>query len=143
MWLERVTKHYSQIPSPTVFLLEQRSVAVSEGAINHHSKLSNDVLAITDRLPDHSYARLLIISEMDVCTMNCVIFSCAKTGRSFNSGLHADSDDLRLVPAQWKTWLLCRVCCRVHEFKFAGARVCKCRHNCRRNGDSQLCEFTC
>jgi hypothetical protein len=52
--------------------------------------------------------------------MNCVIFSCAKTGRAFNSGLHADPDHLRFVPPQWKTWLRCRVCYRVHEFKFAG-----------------------
>jgi hypothetical protein len=61
--------------------------------------------------------------------MNCVIFSCTKTGRAFNSGLHADPDDMRFVPPQWKTWLLCRVCCRIHEFEFAGARVCKCPHD--------------
>jgi len=73
--------------------------------------------------------------------MNYVIFTCAKTGRAFNSGLHADPDDLRFVPPQWKTWLPCGVCCRVHEFKFVGARVGECSHNCRRNGDCYLCEF--
>jgi hypothetical protein len=34
--------------------------------------------------------------------MNCVILSCAKTGRAFNSGLHADPDDLRFVPLSGK-----------------------------------------
>jgi NADH:ubiquinone oxidoreductase subunit len=67
--------------------------------------------------------------------MNCVIFSCAETGRAFNSGLHAEPDDLRFVPPQWNTWLHCRICRRVHEFKFATARVCSCQYDCSKNGD--------
>jgi len=75
-------------------------------------------------------------------TMSELIFTCAWTGRAFNSGFKATRDDLQFAPPTLKTRLLCRICAVTHDFDFAAARVCECPTYCRNQRiDCQLCEF--
>jgi hypothetical protein len=74
--------------------------------------------------------------------MGQLILSCAKTGRAFKSGFQISRTELGYVPPKWTARMMCGVCHRVHEFKFAEARVCECADDCwRQYGECQNCEF--
>jgi hypothetical protein len=69
-----------------------------------------------------------------------LILSCAKTGRSFNSGFQVSRDDLGYVPPKLIARMMCGACHRVHQFNFADARVCECADDCHRQyGKCQNC----
>jgi hypothetical protein len=74
-------------------------------------------------------------------TMSRLILSCVKTGRAFNAGFEATSDDLRFVPPKWTARLRCKICGNIHEIYFAEARICERPDNCRKYKDCQGCEF--
>jgi hypothetical protein len=63
--------------------------------------------------------------------MSELIFTCARTGRAFNSGFRATRDDLLFAPPTLKTRFLCRICGVTHEFGFAAARVGESPTYCR------------
>jgi hypothetical protein len=74
--------------------------------------------------------------------MSEVIFACATTGRSFNSGFQATCNDLKLIPAGKKLRLRCAICAETHECDFAmAAGLCLSPNFCRRRKDCQECSF--
>jgi len=74
--------------------------------------------------------------------MGELIFSCATTGRSINSGFQTTRDELHLIAVGKKLRLRCRVCGKVHEFDFAAATgVCLSSNFCRERKDCQHCSF--
>jgi hypothetical protein len=73
--------------------------------------------------------------------MSQLILSCGNTGRTFNSGFQATSDDLRFVPPKWTAKFFCRICAKVHDFDFAEAGICECLHKCPAYTDCKRCEF--
>jgi hypothetical protein len=79
------------------------------------------------------------LNESWAHTMSHLVLSCAKTGKAFNSGLETTADDLRFVPPTWTARLRCAVCGEIHDFKFAGARLCECPPKCPQYHNCQLC----
>jgi hypothetical protein len=73
--------------------------------------------------------------------MSQLVLFCEKTGRLFNSGFEATSDDLRCVPRTLTAKFLCRACTTVHDFDFARAGICECPNKCPAFGDCQRCDF--
>jgi hypothetical protein len=52
-----------------------------------------------------------------------VVFRCPKTGQDFESGFHANPNDLQFLPEDARINLLCRICGEKHEFKFTEGRI--------------------
>lgn len=77
----------------------------------------------------------------DGADMSEVIFSCPTTGRGFNSGFHATSDELRLIPAGKKLRLRCPICGNHHECEFAAAGLCTSPNFCRERKNCYQCPF--
>ena len=74
--------------------------------------------------------------------MGELIFSCATTGRSINSGFQTTRDEFRLIPVGKKLRLRCRICGEVHKFDFAAATgLCVSSNFCRERRDCQHCSF--
>ncbi len=57
--------------------------------------------------------------------MGQLIFRCPKTKKEFDSGFQAKATDLTLLPKGATIRLRCMVCGEIHEFNFAGARICE------------------
>jgi len=74
--------------------------------------------------------------------MGELIFSCATTGRSINSGFQTTHDEFHLIPVGKKLRLRCRVCGEVHKFDLAAATGLCLRSNfCRERKECQYCSF--
>ena len=55
--------------------------------------------------------------------MGQLFFRCPTTGHEFDSGFQIDADDLSQVPPSFPINLRCKVCQKLHEFKFVAGRI--------------------
>ena len=54
---------------------------------------------------------------------NSLMFRCPTTGREFESGFKANSDELKSIPSDYKMAVRCKICFETHEFIFSESRI--------------------